>query len=90
MFSSDEKGFYKTQISIKSAIPSVFPVSRSQARRLCSGFDKFEEVELDFSGVDDVGRAFVFLGKHPEISIRIKNANSTVESVIHSVKNTVI
>ena len=96
MFSSDEKGFYKTQISIKSAIPSAFPVSRSQARRLCSGFDKFEEVELDFSGVDDVGRAFVheifcvFLGKHPEISIRIKNANSTVESVIHSVKNTVI
>ena len=53
-------------------------------------------MELDFSGVDDVGRAFVheifcvFLGKHPEISIRIKNANSTVESVIHSVKNTVI
>ena len=96
MFSSDEKGFYKTQISIKSAIPSVFPVSRSQARRLCRGFDKFEEVELDFSGVDDVGRAFVheifcvFLGKHPEISIRIKNANSTVEGVIRSVKNTVI
>lgn len=96
MFSSDERGFYKTQIPIKSAIPSAFPVSRSQARRLCSGFDKFEEIELDFDGIDDVGRAFVheiffvFKSKHPEIEIKIKNANDNVLSVINQVKSTVI
>ncbi len=96
MFSSDERGFYKTQIPIKSAIPSAFPVSRSQARRLCSGFDKFEEVELDFDGVDEVGRAFiheiffVFKEKHPEIEIKIKNANDNVVSLIEQVKNTMI
>ncbi|MCM1135476.1 MAG: DUF4325 domain-containing protein [Clostridium sp.] len=95
MFSSDEKGFYKTQVPIKSAIPSAFPVSRSQARRLCSGFDKFEEVELDFDGVDDAGRAFiheifnVFQAKHPEIHIKVKNANDNIVSVINRVKNTV-
>lgn len=48
MFSSNERGFYKTQIPIKSSILSDFPVSRSQARRLCSGFDKFEEIEESF------------------------------------------
>ena len=94
MFSSDERGFYKTQIPVKSAIPSGFPVSRSQARRLCSGFDKFEEIELDFDGVEDVGRAFlqeiflVFKAKHPEIEIRIKNANSNVSSVVNQVLKT--
>ncbi len=87
MFISDERGFYKTQIPIKSSILSDFPVSRSQARRLCSGFDKFEEIELDFDGIDDVGRAFVheifcvFKNKHPEIEIKVKNANKNVISV---------
>ncbi len=96
MFSSDERGFYKTQIPIKSSILSDFPVSRSQARRLCSGFDKFEEIELDFDGIDDVGRAFVheifcvFKNKHPEIEIKVKNANKNVISVITQVKNTIM
>ncbi len=96
MFSSNEKGFYKTQIPIKSAIPSGYPVSRSQARRLCSGFDKFEEVELDFDGVDDVGQAFiheifiVFKKQHSNIEIKVKNANDNVAGMIQRVKNTVI
>ena len=94
MFSSSEKGFYKTQIPIKNVIPSGFPVSRSQARRLCSGFDKFEEIELDFNGVDDIAQAFaheifiVFKNNHPDIKIRIKNANANVKGMIERVQNT--
>lgn len=96
MFSSDERGFYKTQIPIKSALPTGFPVSRSQARRLCSGFDKFEEIELDFDGVDDIGQAFaheifiVFQKKHPEINIKVKNTNENVLSMINRVRNTAL
>lgn len=96
MFSSNDKGFYKTQIPIKSAIPSGFPVSRSQARRLCSGFDKFEEVELDFAGVDDIGQAFaheifiVFKNRHPNVNIKVKNADDNVAGMIQRVKNTVL
>lgn len=94
MFSSNEKGFFKTQIPIKSAISSGFPVSRSQARRLCSGFDKFEEVELDFNNVDDIGQAFaheifiVFKNQHPSIKIKVKNANNNVLGMIQRVENT--
>lgn len=95
MFSSTKRGFYKTQLPIKNAIPSGFPVSRSQARRLCSGFDKFEEIELDFKEVDDIGQAFsheifvVFQRKHPDIKIKIKNANANVTEMIERVKNTI-
>jgi excisionase family DNA binding protein len=34
-------------------------VSRSEAKRLASGLEKFDEVELDFEGVDAVGQGFV-------------------------------
>lgn len=96
MFSSDEKGFYKTQVPIKSVIPSGFPVSRSQARRICSGFGKFKEIELDFANVDDVGQAFiheifvVFKNGHPDIEIRSKNANENVNKMIKRVLNTTL
>lgn len=95
IFSSDEKGFYKTQAPIRSVIPSGFPVSRSQARRICSGFEKFEVIELDFANVDDVGQAFiheifvVFKNKHPNIEIKVKNANENVDKMIKRVINTV-
>ncbi len=94
MFSSVDKGFFKSQIPIKNAITSGFAVSRSQARRLSSGFDKFEVIELDFSGVEDIGQAFahemfvVFKKNHPEIKLNIINANQSIEDMIRRVINT--
>ena len=94
MFSAVDKGFYKTQIPIKNAIPNAFPVSRSQARRISIGFDKFDVVELDFTGVEDIGQAFadeifrVFQNKNPQIRIEVSNANSVVADMIQRVKNT--
>lgn len=94
MFSSVDKGFFKTQIPIKNMITSGFPVSRSQARRLSSGFDKFEVVELDFSGVEDIGQAFThelfvkFKKSHPNIELLVKNANKNIEDMIQRVVNT--
>jgi anti-sigma regulatory factor (Ser/Thr protein kinase) len=63
-------------------------VSRSQAKRLLAGLDKFEEVNLDFSGVEAVGQAFadevfrVFKNQHPEIDLVSLNTNKDVEQMI--------
>ncbi len=94
MFSTVDKGFYKTQIPVKNTIPNAFPVSRSQARRIIIGFDKFEVVELDFTDVEDIGQAFadeifrVFQNKNPNIKIEVVNANSVINDMIQRVKNT--
>jgi hypothetical protein len=48
-------------------------VSRSQAKRLVHGLEKFREVVLDFEGVDLVGQGFadevfrVWAPQHPEV-----------------------
>lgn len=93
-FSDPDRGFFKTQILIKNVIPNGDPVSRSQAKRLYNNFDKFEEVELDFSGIDNIGQAFthelfiVFKRNHPQIELIVKNANKKVTDMISRVKNT--
>ena len=63
-------------------------VSRSQAKRLLTGFDRFKEVVLDFEGVKDIGQAFsdevfrVFRNQHPGIRINWTRANAQVERMI--------
>lgn len=54
-------------------------VSRSEARRLLSGLDRFKEVRLDFKGVKSIGQGFadevfrVFLNTHPDIRLKVEN-----------------
>lgn len=63
-------------------------VSRSQAKRLLVGLEKFREVVLDFKGITTVGQGFidevfrVFKNKHPEIELKYCNANDTVDFMI--------
>jgi STAS-like domain of unknown function (DUF4325) len=63
-------------------------VSRSQAKRLVTGVDKFKVVIFDFSGVEAVGQAFadevfrVFKRQHPEIEIMSLNANKDVAQML--------
>jgi hypothetical protein len=63
-------------------------VSRSQARRLMTRLEKFARIELDFSGVEDIGQAFadeifrVFATAHPSIAILPRNANRRVMLMI--------
>lgn len=93
-FSDPDRGFFKTQLLIKNVIPNGDPVSRSQAKRLYNGFDRFEEVELDFKGIENIGQAFthelfiVFNRNYPRVKLSIKNANPRVENMIKRVKNT--
>jgi anti-sigma regulatory factor (Ser/Thr protein kinase)/biotin operon repressor len=63
-------------------------VSRSQAKRLLTGLDKFKVVVLDFSGVEAIGQAFadevfrVFKKQHPEMELVSLYASKEVEQMI--------
>jgi len=63
-------------------------ISRSQARRIVSGLDKFKTVILDFANIDTVGQAFadqifrVWHNQHPEIAIKVMNSNENINIMI--------
>lgn len=63
-------------------------VSRSQAKRIVWGLEKFKHVELDFQKVATVGQGFVdevfrvFQNQHPDTAITYRNANPDVEFMI--------
>lgn len=94
MFSDEDGSFTRTHIPIKN-IFETYPVSRSQAKRLCHRFEKFQEVELDFQGVPEIGQGFaheifvVFQNKHANTRIIPVNASVDVERMINHVKNTI-
>jgi len=91
MYSSVEGGFTVTKVPMKHVCDSGYPVSRSQAKRLYFGFENFETVILDFSGVDDIGQGFahelfyVFKRKHPNIDLKCINTNKNIEKMIRHV-----
>lgn len=63
-------------------------VSRSEAKKLLAGAEKFKVVVLDFQGTQMIGQGFadeafrVFVNLHPNIEITYKNANDSVEKMI--------
>lgn len=84
-----EIGFSKTIVAVAlSADPGDPHISRSQAKRLIMGLEKFKRIILDFKGVESVGQAFVdevfrvFKNEHPSINIHYFNANKDVDAMI--------
>jgi len=63
-------------------------VSRSQAKRLVHGLEKFREVVLDFKGVDMVGQGFtdevfrVWAREHPEVKLVPTDMNEAVAFMV--------
>lgn len=68
-------------------------VSRSQAKRLMSRFDRFRTVVLDFTDVPSIGQAFadevfrVFRSKHPQVEVVPIYTNEKVARMITRVQN---
>ncbi|MGD2270261.1 MAG: DUF4325 domain-containing protein [Desulfobacterales bacterium] len=66
-------------------------VSRSEAKRLLYGLDKFKEIILDFKGVNSIGQGFadeifrVFSDSHPNIEFKIENISPALEPIIKHV-----
>lgn len=95
MYAPADLGFIKTSIPVKNTCCEFgYPVSRSQARRLCSRLDEFEEVTFDFKDVTNIGQAFVheifvvFKRNHPTLNINVLNANDVVMKMINRVIKT--
>jgi DNA-binding Lrp family transcriptional regulator len=87
--SRDDYGFTRTHVPVALAqYEDENLVSRSQAKRLLARFDRFNEVFLDFKGVNTIGQAFadeifrVFHHQNPQIRLNWINANAEVEKMI--------
>ncbi len=76
--------FTRTRTVVKLFEVGVDFVSRSEARRLLTGLERFTEVVVDFQGVAGVGQAFadeifrVWHAAHPEVTLLTDNANAAV------------
>ncbi|MFT3860308.1 STAS-like domain-containing protein [Micropruina sp.] len=66
-------------------------LSRSQAKRFALGLEQFEQVVLDFTGVELVGQGFadelfrVWQSAHPEVTLMVTGANRGVALMIDRV-----
>lgn len=87
-YTNEEFEFDKTRIRVKLFKEGSDLISRSQARRILYGIEKFETVILDFSNVVTAGQGFadeifrVYRRKHPEKEMIFINANQNVEFMI--------
>ncbi|MFQ5740145.1 MAG: STAS-like domain-containing protein [Acidobacteriota bacterium] len=81
-----EYRFQRTRVLVKLFRDAY--VSRSEAKRLLVGLEKFKEVVLDFRGVRSLGQGFadevfrVFAARHPEIEIKTENLDPALSTLI--------
>jgi len=87
--SPDQYRFDVTHVPVKLAqLGEDSLVSRSQAKRLVSRFDKFSRVVLNFAGVVSIGQAFadevfrVFKDAHPDVELTWINTSKEVKRMI--------
>lgn len=84
--------FTKTRIIVKLYKMGTEYISRSQARRISIGLEKFRTIILDFKNVETVGQAFadeifrVWSNKNSGIKLEYKNANENIEFMIRRAK----
>jgi anti-sigma regulatory factor (Ser/Thr protein kinase) len=80
--------FSKTEVKVKLYHQDVDYVSRSQARRILTGLEKFKTIELDFKDVTTIGQAFadevfrIWQAQHKDVKFVIKDANENAMIMI--------
>ncbi len=86
--SEADYSFSKTEVKVRLYTMGGVHISRSQARRILAGLEKFKVVVLDFERVPMIGQAFadeifrVFKNQHPEIEIRPVNMVEAVQFMV--------
>lgn len=94
-YAGDTYEFDSTKIAVRLYRMGNNYISRSQARRVVSGLDKFKTVVLDFANIDTVGQAFadqifrVWQNDHPKIEIKTVNSNENIDMMIQRAKRPV-
>jgi uncharacterized protein (DUF1330 family) len=84
--------FDTTRTVVKLFAYGVRFVSRSEAKRLLEGLDRFRHVVLDFAGVEAVGQGFadevfrVWARAHPEVELRGENMAPPVAFMVGRVE----
>jgi anti-sigma regulatory factor (Ser/Thr protein kinase) len=90
---SGDYGFDKTEIRVKLFTAAGVHISRSQARRILTGLEKFKVILFDYSQVPLVGQAFadeiyrVFRERHPDIRLENENMSPGVRFMVERAKN---
>ena len=91
---NDEFGFTKTHIPVLLAQHGAENlISRSQAKRLLTRFERFKEIILDFKDVEEIGQAFadeifrVYKNEHPNIYLYPINTNEQISKMILRAQN---
>jgi hypothetical protein len=80
--------FAKTRAVVRLFSLGTEFVSRSEARRMLSGLDRFREVVFDFAGVEMIGQGFadevfrVWTKARPRIVVSVEGANDDVAFMI--------
>lgn len=83
-----EHRFAKTRVTVRLVDSGEALISRSEAKRIVAGLEKFEQVTLDFSGVSHVGQGFVdevfrvFGAAHPTIEIEPIHMDAAVAFMV--------
>ena len=90
---SSDYGFDKTEVRVKLYTIGGVHISRSQARRVLSGLEKFKYVVFDFDKVPTVGQAFadevfrVFHHAHPNIKLEAENMSEGVRFMVERARH---
>lgn len=89
-YQNSEFEFDKTKLAVKITLSSKESeyVSRSEAKRLLFGLEKFKRIVLDFKGVKGIGQGFadeifrVFKSNYPAIKIEPINMKKPLEFMV--------
>ena len=87
-FTDDDFEFSRSATVVHLFGLGVRFVSRSEAKRLLHGMDRFRAVEVDFTDVTDVGQGFVdelvrvWPSQHPDTAITPTHMNPAVEFMV--------
>jgi anti-sigma regulatory factor (Ser/Thr protein kinase) len=94
VYTDEEFEFNKTLVTVKLYKFSDKLLSRSQARRIVTGLERFKTITLDFKNVDVIGQGFadeifrVWKSNYPDKGINVINANDDVRFMIEHAKRT--
>jgi anti-sigma regulatory factor (Ser/Thr protein kinase) len=87
-YTNEELRFTRTRTVVRLFGFGVRFVSRSEAKRLMRGLERFEEVLIDFAGVEEVGQGFVdevlrvWPSQHPETVVQPVGMTGPVEFMV--------
>ena len=87
-YTGEDLRFSRTRTVVRLFGFGVRFVSRSEAKRLMRGLERFEEVLVDFTGVEEVGQGFVdevlrvWPNQHPETVVKPVGMTGPVEFMV--------